>query len=237
MDSRTASRVSVTLASILAGALAAPALADYSFKVDGNGKPIKIWWTDDKGNRIGDPLYEGTLQVGEQVGRSTTSPSVYDHSLKETDATSGRVGFNDVHWGATPLAITNIQGPITIPTLFDYDPAGGNVSVFYVVDLSVWAASGGVHVPGLQYSGFLPNGTHPLLPGYTVGWSNDPNMVIEDAFSMDFLTGEVGFAGAQPFHAGMGSLVTSSSITATPAPGTFVLLGAGAMLSMRRRRA
>lgn len=193
---------------------AAPATADYSFEIDGNGTEIKIWWTDSRGNRIGDPLYEGTLLTGETVRRSTTSAEVFDHSLKEIKNAS--VGFSDLHWGNVALAELSIEESVSLPTLVDLDPAGGLVHVFFIIDGRQYVLGGGHYQPGRIYEGFNPDGTHPELPGYIVGWSNNPEMTIEEAFHIDFETGVVLFQGAQPFHAGMGPLMTNSRLTVLP---------------------
>jgi hypothetical protein len=198
------------VAAALLAAAAGPALAQYGFTADGNGTHIKIWWTDQRGNRIGDPVYDGVLQSGESVTRNTRSPDVYDHSLQEL--ASANAAINDVIAGnGLPLETSGLP-PTDAPTLFDRDPAGGLSNIFYVINASQWIAGGGHSHVGQVIGGFAPNGTNPALPGITVAYSPIPNLPLEQALRVDPVTGQVLFMAAQPFGPEQGTLTVSSTM-------------------------
>ena len=170
---------------------------------------------------MGDPLFEGVLKSGQSVTRKTNSPEVFDHSVKETKLKAGNAAWNDAFFGDAALAKTTFD-PTAVPLLFDVDSQGGLTNIFYAINVPEWTESGGSFVVGEVYGGFSADGTHPDLPGITVGYSTDPDLTIEEAFSIDFETGEVTFLGASPFDGEQGSLVAQSSmmVGAEPPPPT-----------------
>lgn len=219
----------------IAAAAAAPALSQaYTFTVDGNGTAIKIWFTDGFGNRLGEPLFDGVLNAGESVSRTTNAAGVHDHSVVEQRANA--LAWNDVFYQGSSLAAVT-GGPAVIPTLFDSDRSGAGISnIYYVVDVRAWNAGAGSFAPGQTYTGFS-NGRHPQLPGFIVGYSSEPGLTIEQAFSTNTQTGVVEFRGAIPFGSRDGALgVSSRIVTNVPEPGAAGLLLGGLLALAWRQR-
>jgi hypothetical protein len=208
----------------------------YTFTVGGSGTTVEIGFTDGLGNRLGAPLFSGLLIAGDSVTRSTTNPLVMDHyniQIKPTTQTAA----GDFFFAGTALA--NVTANTTfLPFLSDEDPTGGLVSTYFVVNVSQWIAGGGVFVPGRVYSGFT-NGTNPLLPGFTVGFSTTP-IDFTTAFTLNTATGSVAFNQASPFTSSMGSLTAVSSVIAAvpePVSGFLTITSLAAILYRVRRRA
>jgi hypothetical protein len=192
---------------------------------------LTIWFTDAMAGRLGDPVFDGLLELGLPVTRTTTSPFIFDHSVR-VNPPAKKLSWNDVFFPG--LALTDVTASsVSIPVLFS---ATDVANIFLVVNASEWIANSGSFSPGEIYTGFV-NGRNPLLPGFLIGFSNDPNLTIEGAFSVNTLSGQVGFAGATPFGNAEGSLVASAAITlATPEPTSFSLLcGVAALAGLSRR--
>lgn len=211
----------------------------YEFTVDGNGSFVTIWFTDGLGNRTGDPLFEGVLKEGESVKRTTNNPIIQDHSVKERQDNGIIFAWADVFLAGSP-GITALDVTAMTPLLRDVDATGGLLNIFYTIDLSGWIGGGGSFSSadiGQVYSDFV-GGVSPSLPGFTVGYSTDPTLTIEDAFNIDTLSGSVVFQDALPFNSStLGSLTatTKQTVAPAPAPAPLPIFAVGAAFGFSRQ--
>ena len=218
-------RTVLVAGSLIALNLAENARAGYMFTIGPFNKDynVAVWFTTG-GTRIGDPLFEGLLPAGTSIPRSTKDANIDDHSTKITAVGATKVSWNDTFFQNSPLVA--VTTPTVVPFL---DSEANGVNVFFIINASQWIAGGGSFSPGETYSDFN-NGTNPLLPGFTVGYSTNSNLSIEDAFTINTATGSVSFNQALPLGSAQGSLTAAGQMAlAVPEPRSVVLLGIGAL--------
>lgn len=218
---------------------ATTASAAYEFTVDiETGFDYKIGWTDGIGNRLGQPLFEGSTGVDTFVKRSTSSDQVEDHYTvcKPLGGGSGGTG-SDTHHGDDDL------GSLPPGESWEWPEnavPGGGSTVFMAVDLEQWGdnvCGNGPHT--------VVAGVSATLPGFLVVTVADDHD-FEDAFDVNTSTGQRTLKAAGGASLYSGSLVEigcANSLTSIAVPAvskigfailTLLMLGAIAVTTRQR---